>query len=289
MIYWLHLVGSWLSRWLPLWFSYGLSELLAPTVVFGLWQEKRECAIQNLTQVLGPEANPAEVRRIARRSFVNYGKYLIDMMRLGDELIEGEQEKLRVEGWDRLVQAFDRGKGLIFVGGHIGNSDLGAALLARRGFPVSVITEPLSPPRWDRLVQQARAAAGLHVISMGSAMLRALRVLRDHQILAVLLDRPVQDQGVTIEFFGRRTQVPGGAAALAVRSGASVVGGYIIRSGNQYIAGVSPEIVVPETGNRDNDVQTLTQRMFSWLEQVIRDYPDQWFMFRPMWPEAPSS
>ena len=242
MIYWAHLIGSMLSRWLPLWLSYGLSELLAPTVVFGLWREKREHAIRNITQVLGPGASPAEVRRVARRSFVNYGKYLIDMMRFGDELIEAELHKLKIEGWDRLEEAFNRGKGLIFVGGHIGNSDLGAALLAHRGYAVNVIADPLSPPKWDRLVQRARAAAGLHVIPMGSAALRSLRVLREHQVLMVLLDRPISDQGVTIEFFGRQTQVPGGAAALALRSGASIIGGYIVRSGSRYVAAGCPPI-----------------------------------------------
>jgi lauroyl/myristoyl acyltransferase len=28
----------------------------------------------------------------------------------------------------------------------------------------------------------------------------------------------------------------------------------------------------------------VMQRIMSWLEGIIRTYPDQWFMFRQMWP-----
>ena len=36
--------------------------------------------------------------------------------------------------------------------------------------------------------------------------------------------------------------------------------------------------------NRTADVQTLTQRFMDQLETWIRRYPDQWYMFRDMWP-----
>ncbi|HEY3117548.1 MAG TPA: lysophospholipid acyltransferase family protein [Chloroflexota bacterium] len=284
MIYWLHRFGAVASRILPLWFAYGVATAGAP-IVFRLWHSKRENTIRNMRQVLGPDATSEEVRALSLRSFVNYGKYMMDMLRLEGRLRDAEN-RVTVEGWEHFVEASGKGKGLIFVAGHIGNSDLAAAILARRGFPVNVIAEPLRPPKWDRLVQQARAAVGMKVIPMGQAVVRALRVLREDQILAILIDRPLSDQGVTVNFFGRQTQVPGGAATLALRSGASVLGACIVRAGNAYVAEISPEISAPTTGDPKQDLAALTQGIFSWLEQVIRRYPDQWFMFRAMWPEA---
>jgi KDO2-lipid IV(A) lauroyltransferase len=220
---------------------------------------------------------------MALRAFVNYAKYLVDMLRL-EGLSMPEVDKLvRVEGWEHFEGALGEGKGLIFVGGHIGNSDLAAALLASRGFPVHVIAEPLQPPRWDALVQAARQAVGLKVIPMTASAIRFLRVLREKGILAFLIDRPVEDQGVSVEFFGRRVQVPQGAAALALRSDANILGAYIVRSGKGYVATISPTISAPVTGDDRSDLESLTQAIFSWLEQVIRQHPDQWFMFRPMW------
>ena len=283
MIYWLHRFGAVASRIAPLWFAYGVATIGAP-IVFRFWHSKREYAIRNMMQVLGSEATPEAARALALRPFVHYGNYMMDMLRLEGRLRDAE-DGVTVTGWEHFVEASGKGKGLIFVAGHIGNSDLAAAILARRGFPVNVIAEPLRPPRWDNLVQQARAAVGMKVIPMGQAVMRALRVLREDQILAILIDRPLTDQGVQVNFFGRETQVPGGAAALALRSGASVLGAYIVRAGNAYVAQISPEISVPNTGDPKQDLAALTQGIFTWLEQVIRSYPDQWFMFRPMWPE----
>jgi KDO2-lipid IV(A) lauroyltransferase len=78
-------------------------------------------------------------------------------------------------------------------------------------------------------------------------------------------------------------QVPPGAAALALRSNANILGAYIVRSGKGYVARISPLISAPTTGDDRLDLESLTQAIFDWLEQVIRQYPDQWFMFRPMW------
>jgi KDO2-lipid IV(A) lauroyltransferase len=206
------------------------------------------------------------------------------MLRLEGLSLVDLEKVIEVNGWEHFTEAMDEGRGLIFVGGHIGNSDMAAALLASRGFPVNVIAEPLQPPRWDALVQAAREAVGMRVIPMTANAIRFLRVLREKEILAFLIDRPVEEQGITVTFFGRPIRVPPGAAALALRSNASILGAYIVRSGNRYVANISPAISAPTTGDARDDLESLTQAMFDWLERVIRQYPDQWFMFRSMWP-----
>lgn len=283
MIYWVHRLLTPPARWVPPAFSYAIASIIA-WVGFVFWREKRENAIRNMARVLGPDADPAEVRRLARRGFINYTKYMVDMLRLPDVRLADIEGRLTISGWENFLEENARGTGLIFVGGHIGNSDLAAAVLAGRGFPVHVIAEPLHPPRWDDLVQAARTAVGLRVIPLGSSAFAILRVLRQKEILAFLIDRPVDDEGVQVTFFGRKTWVPAGAAALALRSNARILGAYIVRSGNSYVANISPAITAPATGDSRRDLEALTQAIFDWLERVIRQYPDQWFMFRPMWP-----
>ncbi len=283
IFYWLHRAVAPITRWAPLWFSYAVASAIGWWAFF-LLPDKRENAIGNMAGVLGAEAARSEVRRLAHRGFVNYAKYLVDMLRLTGVTLRDLERRVTVTGWEHFLQARDAGAGLIFVGGHIGNSDLAAAILASRGFPVHVIAEPLYPPRWDALVQAARRAVGLKVIPLGSNAIRFLRVLRQKEILAFLIDRP-EEEGVSVRFFGRATTVPAGAAALALRSNARILGAYIVRSGNEWVAHISPAIPQPETGDPGRDLEAVMQSLFDWLERVIRQYPDQWFMFRPMWPE----
>jgi KDO2-lipid IV(A) lauroyltransferase len=159
-------------------------------------------------------------------------------------------------------------------------------LLAAKGYPVNVIVETLQPPRWNALVQKIRELTGMRAIPTENGVRQMLRALRQNEILAILIDRPLSGQGVPVQFFDAMTRVPGGAATLALRSGASVVAAVTLRTETGYVAHVSPLLEVPASGDQDRDVQLITQHAISWLEALIREHPDQWYMFRNMWPEA---
>jgi KDO2-lipid IV(A) lauroyltransferase len=78
--------------------------------------------------------------------------------------------------------------------------------------------------------------------------------------------------------------VPGGAATLALRTGSPVVPAALVRDphGPGYLVHIGPPIV----GEKGDDATVVMQRIMSWLEGIIRRYPDQWFMFRQMWPAS---
>jgi KDO2-lipid IV(A) lauroyltransferase len=159
----------------------------------------------------------------------------------------------------------------------------GAAFVAR-GHPVSALVETLKPARWNERVQRTRIAAGVKAIPIEHGVRDMLATLRKREGLAVLVDRPSGEDGVPVTFFGRRTRVPGGAATLALRTGSPVVPAALVRDphGTGYLAHIGPPIV----GEKGDDPAAVMQRIMSWLEGIIRRYPDQWFMFRQMWPSS---
>jgi KDO2-lipid IV(A) lauroyltransferase len=289
MIYWLHLAARRIAARLPLGASYRLAALAAVLVYF-VWHEKRQNAVRNLMQVLGPGGPRADAARLARRAFMNYGRYLVDMLRLSGWQLKEVERRLKVSGLEHVECALARGKGLIFVGGHLGNSDLGGAFLAWRGYPVHVIAETLHPERWNDLVQETRRLTGMNVIAADDSVREILRVLRRNEVLAFLVDRPVhqEDEGVPVHFFEAWTRVPAGAATLALRTGASLIAACVVRTADGYAIHVSPLLEVERSGDLQADIQRLTQRVMSALEEFIRAYPEQWFMFRPMWPQSAS-
>jgi len=38
------------------------------------------------------------------------------------------------------------------------------------------------------------------------------------------------------------------------------------------------------SGEREQDVRTIMQKLMDTLQTVVGNRPDQWYMFRPMWP-----
>jgi KDO2-lipid IV(A) lauroyltransferase len=285
MIYWLHLAGRRVAAVLPLGVSYRVAEA-GGWGVYWLWPAKRRNAVANLQRVLGADAHQAG--RLARAAFRNYGKYLIDMMRLSGWQLRDIEQRLVVHGLEHVEAARAQGRGLIFVGGHIGNSDIGGAILAGRGYPAHVIAETLHPPRWNALVQETRRQTGMRVIAAEGGAREILRVLRRNEVLAFLVDRPThrEGSGVPVRFFGAWTRVPSGAATLALRTGASLIAACVVRAGQGYEVHISPPLQVARSGNAQADIQALTQEVMTALEGFIRQYPAQWFMFRPMWPAA---
>jgi lauroyl/myristoyl acyltransferase len=287
MIYWLHLLGRHLAAWLPPRVSYALAAIGA-WIVYWCWPAKRRNAIANYRVILGPDGPPGAAARLARGAFRNYGRYLVDMLRLNGWQLKEVERRLVVYGMEHVEAALARGRGLIFVGGHIGNSDLGGAILASRGYPVHVIAETLRPLRWNRLVQETRRLTGMQVIPAEDGLRDVLRALRRNEVLAFLVDRPThrEGDGVPVAFFGAATRVPAGAATLALRTGASLVAACVVRARGGYVVHITPPLTIERTGSLQTDVQRLTQQIMATLEGFIRQYPDQWFMFRPMWPES---
>jgi KDO2-lipid IV(A) lauroyltransferase len=93
-----------------------------------------------------------------------------------------------------------------------------------------------------------------------------------------------------ITFFGCKTYVPGGPAALALKAGATILPGFAwyaegmptVNYGRMYC----PIIAEPVPGkSTEEQVTELTQRIYNVLEAMIREAPAQWYMFRPFWPE----
>ena len=281
MVYWAHVIGSFLMRYVPVSVAYRLVAGATPVALQLFARGYLERATANMCQVLGPHADPREARRLTRAAFANYARYMVDLVRLPHLDPRDLLQTIRIEGWEHVEAAFDVGRGVVFATGHIGNWDLAGAAFAAHGHPVNALVETLKPARWNERVQRTRIAAGVKAIPIENGLRDMLSALRHREGLAVLVDRPVPD-GVPVTFFGRTTRVPGGAATLALRTGSPVVPAVLVRNphGPGFVAHIGPPII----GAQGDDATIVMQHIMSWLEGIIRRYPDQWFMFRQMWP-----
>jgi KDO2-lipid IV(A) lauroyltransferase len=285
---WGHILGSAIIRWLPRGWWYRVADVLVPLALLG-WPGHVRRATSNLRRVLGPDASEAEVQRRSRAIFRNYARYMIDLLWLPDASRAEREQVVTVLGWDHIPAALVRGRGLLLVSGHLGNWDLPAAVLAGRGYPTNVIVETLEPPAWNERVQAIRERVGLRAIPMETGVREIFAALRRNEVVAVVFDRPLATGGVAVDFFGHTARVPEGVARIALRTGAPVIGAVGIRRGARFVVPVSTPFEYAASGDRERDVQAITQQLIAWFEGQVRHYPDQWFMFRTFWPGASAS
>ncbi|MYB43116.1 MAG: hypothetical protein F4X76_13255 [Chloroflexi bacterium] len=282
-IYWAFRLAALWVRVFPLRASYALARL-GGLCVFFLWRGGRRRCIANMRRVAGGDESAA--RRLARRSFGYYGLYIVDFLRLTDVSAREVRRRVIFDEWQQLDEA-RAGSGVLFVTIHFGNWDLGAASMTERGYPVSVIADAFAEPRLHDLVFSSRRRIGLRILPAGHLSLRLVRALRHNEIVGVLADVPQPEGGVEVDFFGGTIAVPDGAARLALRTGASVVAATVPRLGpwSDQFTGDFQLVECERTGDREHDVRSLTQAMFRVFEEMVRARPEQWYIFRPLWPE----
>jgi KDO2-lipid IV(A) lauroyltransferase len=247
--------------------------------------------IDNLRHVLGPEATDKEISNTARRCFRNYLRLLVDFARASRMDAATAEARVKGTGWEHLDEAFGHGKGVLLVGTHLGSWEVAGVILANRGYRVNAVSETLGNERINRMATRSRSERGIQLIPMEYALKRAYRALRQNEAVGLVTDRPLpQEEGTPVDFFGQRITWPTGPAALALRTGARLITGYLVRSeDNGYVGQIFPPLEVESSGDNDTDVQRITQEFVRIQEDLIRRYPDQWFMFRRMWPAKADS
>lgn len=274
-----------IGRFVPLRFAYWVTATAAD-LAWWVLPRKRAAAIENLTQAL---ADRQAARSAARRAFRNYGRFLVDFVRAPLITPDALADKVRFENWGAVDAAFAEGRGVIFVLMHFGNWEMGAAVLADRGHPLHVVAQTFAYPPMNRHVVSERRTRGMNVIPAENAALKIVRALRRGEALAILIDRPMVEGGVLVNFFGRPAWVPAGPARIALRTGARVIPVALVRTSEHTDttrALADLDLRWQPTGDTERDVAALTRRILESHERFVRAHPDQWFIFRPMWSAA---
>ncbi len=238
----------------------------------------------------GIDPDPDLVRRWSRRSYVAYGHYWADGARL--PAVDGAHVRARFrleEGGDRLTAAMALGRGVVMALPHIGSWEWGGAWLALEDMPMTAVVERLEPERLFEWFVTKRASMGLTAVPLGEGSSAAmLRTLKNGEIAGLVSDRDLVGNGVEVEFFGERTTMPGGAAVLALRSGAPLLPVVVYSGPGDWHTGVvHPAIDTQRRGTLRADVARVTQELATIFEHDIRRHPEQWHLFQPNWPSDP--
>ena len=252
---------------------------------FRLRPGRRETVVRNLLPVVGQQRQLAEKK--ARELFRSFAVKLADLWRFECGL---PMDRWLTAGtdWGILETACARKRGVLLLTPHLGNWELGGALLARRGIKIVVLTQAEPGAGLTELRQASRARWGIETFLVGNNgfdFVDIIRRLQDGENIALLIDRPPEAKAVEVELFGRPFRASVAAAELARASGCAVLGVVVAREGNKYAARILPEFIYDRAalGSRENR-QKFTQQILSAFEPEIRRYPEQWFHFVPIWP-----
>jgi len=275
--YWGYRLARRVSSRLPLPAAYGCAERISD-LMFRRSSTAREAVCSNLTALLGPRSD--QHLTVAREVFRNFARYLVELFRISG----AEAPSVAVDGGDHLAAARQAGRGVIVLTAHLGNWELGAALLRRQGAAISAVALPHGDWRMDRLFNEQRRRCGIEVIAMGHQATRmSLQRLREGHLLGALGDRDFAGDGLVLPIGRGRMMFPRGPALLSLRSRAPIVPMIFVREGPWAFrlrceAPLWPEI----SGRVDASMERLVAAYAAQVGAWILQCPQQWLMFQPV-------
>ncbi len=243
----------------------------------------RQVARTNL-QFAFPNATAAEHNRIINGVFNSLARVLVAMARFPGFDATNITRWIRYEGLEHYLSAKETGRGVLIATAHLGNWELSAFAHALMTEPMNVMVRPLDNPLLDKFVESRRTLSGNRLIFKRDAARLVMKALRSNEAVGILIDQNTAPaEGVFVNFFGRLACAGSAFVKLAHHSGAAVIPGFALWEASQkrYVLRFYPQVDL--TG----DVRRDTQRIHSIIENVVREYPDQWMWIHRRWKNRP--
>jgi predicted LPLAT superfamily acyltransferase len=219
--------------------------------------------------------------------FVSQGKNLIDRYALA----AGYSDiSLDIKGFDELKRLYSAGsKGFILLTAHVGNWQAAMMALHGIGRPVHLMMRPEDNQAVKQTLNIDGGGEKVKVIFTDDSLagaIQAVKVLEQGDLVAIMGDRVYGFSSAEATFLGDQVCFPHGAFTLAAAVQCPVVVLLSAKVGTKkYVVDVSHVIPPPAGGRRRKDAAMgeALQQFADVLEQFVREYPYQWFVFRDIW------
>lgn len=253
-------------------------------LVYLISKKRRNIAINNLSMVFGDKLTEKSIDNIARQSFQNMGKTLIEFLTFPAYSTENLIKMVKIEGENNFINSMTKGKGVIVITAHFGNWELIFHVLSTFTTKLSAIAQSFKNKALNRLVKEYRTSHGGKIIDKKHAVKQSLDLLNDGFCVIILSDQDAGKNGIFIDFLGVPASTAKGPILFALRTGAYVIEIFDIRQkDDSHIISISEPLKLSITGNIERDIETNTTKIVKDLEELIMKYPSQWLWMHNRW------
>jgi len=257
--------------------------------VYALHGRLRRVGLRNLALAF-PEMPDSERRRLLRGEFISLGRQLAEVCLFPRYTPENVSRTIVYDGFENFDRAYARGQGVLFLTGHIGAWELSAFAHSLNGHPLSIVMRSLDNAHIDRLLQSYRTMHGNRTVDKDDFVRGLLGAMRAGETVGILMDTNMTPpQGVFVDFFGVPACTASGLARIALRTDAAVVPGFTVWDAKRrkYILRFEPAVELIRTADNEADIVANTAKFTKAIEEIIRQYPDQWLWVHRRWKTRP--
>ncbi len=250
--------------------------------MFCLNYKDRAKVLDNLKVILR-QNDEKKLKPLAKEVFVNFGKYLFEFFRLQKLNKQYIKEKINFKNF-KIIESF-KNKGVILLSSHLGNWELGAAIMSELGIELNGIALTHKHKGIDLFFKKQREAHRIKTVPpAASSVKKVFERLKAGEALALLGDRDFSHHGIEMDFFSHPALIPKGPAFFSLKAGCPIVCLFLIREkDNSFSFFIEDPIYPPATGSTDENMKKMNRKILKILEKYISTYCTQWLMIHRMW------
>lgn len=270
----------WLIRTAGIRVSYAFLYLVVPYFVF--FAPKATKAIRSYARNL-PGAGRGASWKMVFRNFFMLGKILIDKMAINGGM--SGKYSFAFENFDEASRILDSGKGVIMLGAHVGNWEIGAPFFDRYGSKLNIVMFDNEHQKIKEMLESNAMPHDYKIIPVNADSLAHIfmitEALRRGEYVCFQGDRYTESEktiGGTL--LGKKALFPLGPFILASRLRTPVIFYVAMREkGMKYTFRFS----VIADGESKVSPEYLLERYTAILDEVLEKYPEQWFNYYDFW------
>ena len=171
-----------------------------------------------------PDWTEAQRRGVMRRMAWRLGWMAAEFAQFPRWTRQNVDRRVILDGHENFLAGHNRGRGVLFLTGHVGAWELSSFAHALYGYPLHYMARPVDNRRVDALINRYRCLSGNRPIFKNESAKMMLKVLHDAGTIGILADQnTLPEEGVFVDFFGRPACATTGIARVALHTDAAVV------------------------------------------------------------------
>lgn len=250
---------------------------------YHITKERRETVYNNLKKSFKNKYNEEELDNMTKEVYYNTGLILVEFILLKKLHKDNLKDFIEIKGEENLKKAYEKDRGIIIYGAHFGNWELMGSAISLLGYPLNAIAQEQENSYFNKKINEIRREKGIKIIPRGISVREVYESLKKKECVFILGDQDARSRGWKMNFFDRPSSTFPGAVQLASRTGAIIVPTFLVRKGwRKYELTFYPAREVGEEANKEEKKEIL-QELVDLTEEIIRDYPTQWFWLHRRW------
>lgn len=231
-----------------------------------------------------PDMSEAERKRVLVAQWDGFGRAFAEFS-LMDRILPstGRVEVVNVE---RLHQIAAERLPVVFISGHLSNWEVMPAAIVDSGVTCQMTYRAANNPYVDDRIKKSRFRYGVRLFAPkgGDGARELLEAMGRGESVALMNDQKFNG-GVAAPFFGHLAHTAPGPTRLALRFGTVLQPMSVQRTkGARFKVVVHDPITVPRTGDRTADIEAGVSLINRFMEERIRERPEEWFWVHKRWP-----